>query len=60
MGDDVADLEPYLPAMLHAEPETMRAFLRRVHDELDGVTGYLRSLGILSSVEHLRAALLQE
>jgi hypothetical protein len=30
-----------------------------VHDELDGVTGYLRSLGILSSVEHLRSALLQ-
>lgn len=59
MGDDVDDLEPYLPALLHAEPETMRRFLRRLHDEFDGVTGYLRELGILSSVEHLRAALLQ-
>lgn len=59
MGADVDDLDPYLPALLHAEPETMRRFLRRVHDDFDGVTGYLRELGILSSVEHLRAALLQ-
>ena len=59
MGDDVDDLEPYLPALLHAEPETMRRFLRRMHDDFDGVAGYLRELGILSSVGHLRAALLQ-
>jgi protein-tyrosine phosphatase len=58
MGSDVDDLEPYLPALLHAEPDTMRRFLRCVHDDFDGVTGYLRELGILSSVEHLRAALL--
>jgi protein-tyrosine phosphatase len=58
LGADAADLDPYLPAMLHADPDTMRRLLRRVHDELDGVTGYLRSLGVLSSVEHLRAALL--
>ncbi len=58
MGADVDDLEPYLPALLHAEPETMRRFLRRVHDDLDGVAGYLRRLGILSSVQHLRTALL--
>jgi protein tyrosine/serine phosphatase len=59
LGPDAADLDPYLPAMLHADPDSMRGFLRRVHDDLDGVTGYLRSLGILSSVEHLRSALLQ-
>jgi protein tyrosine/serine phosphatase len=59
LGPDAADLDPYLPAMLHADPDSMRGFLRHVHDELDGVTGYLRSLGILSSVEHLRSALLQ-
>lgn len=59
LGPDAADLDPYLPAMLHADPDSMRGFLRRVHDDLDGVTGYLRSLGILSSVEHLRSALLR-
>jgi protein-tyrosine phosphatase len=59
LGTDAADLDPYLSAMLHAEPDTMRRFLRRVHDDFDGVTGYLRRLGILSSVEHLRAALVQ-
>ena len=59
MGADVDDLEPYLPALLHADPETMRRFLRRVHDDFDGVTGYLRELGVLSCVGHLRAALLQ-
>ncbi len=32
---------------------------RDLHDEFDGVTGYLRELGILSSVGHLRAALLR-
>jgi protein-tyrosine phosphatase len=58
MGADQGDLDPYLPALLAADPETMRRFLRHVHDEFGSVRGYLCSLGIGSTVEHLRAALL--
>jgi len=56
--EDQQDLDPYLPALLAAEPETMRRFLRLVSDEFGSVTGYLRHLGIASSVQHLRTALL--
>jgi protein tyrosine/serine phosphatase len=58
MGTDRHDLEPYLPAMLAADPRTMIAFLHRVVDEFGSVHGYLRHLGVASTVDHLRAALL--
>jgi protein-tyrosine phosphatase len=58
MGADRDDLDPYLPALLAAEPETMRRFLRRVHDEFGSTRQYLGGLGVGSAVDHLRAALL--
>jgi protein-tyrosine phosphatase len=57
MGADQDDLDPYLPALLAADPDTMRRFLRRVHDEFGSVRQYLGRLGVGSSVDHLRAAL---
>ena len=57
--EDQHDLDPYLPALLAAEPETMRTFFRLVCDEFGSVTAYLRHLGIAGSVQHLRTALLE-
>jgi protein-tyrosine phosphatase len=58
MGADRDDLAPYLPALLAADPDTMRQFLHRIHAEFGSVRKYLASLGIESAVDHLRAALL--
>lgn len=58
MGADQDDLDPYLPALLAADPDTMQGLLRRVCERFGSVRQYLRRLGILSSVDYLRAALL--
>ena len=52
------ELEPYLPALLAAEPATMRGFLGRVDDEFGSVPRYLASIDMESAVGYLRAALL--
>jgi protein tyrosine/serine phosphatase len=51
-------LEPYLPALLAADPLTMLRFLGRIDDEFGSITGYLRHLGIVSTIPFLGAALL--
>jgi protein-tyrosine phosphatase len=52
-------LEPYLPALLAADPMTMRRFLGRIDDEFDSVTGYLRHLDVVSAIPFLGAALVE-
>jgi len=51
-------LEPYLPAMLSADPLTMVRFLGLIDDEFGSMTGYLRHLDIVSAIPFLGAALL--
>jgi protein-tyrosine phosphatase len=51
-------LDPYLPAMLSADPVTMVRFLGLIDDEFGSMTGYLRHLDIVSAIPFLGAALL--
>jgi protein-tyrosine phosphatase len=59
MGADQDDLDPYVPALLAADPATMRRLLWLVHDEFGSVRQYLGGLGVGSAVDHVRAALLE-
>jgi hypothetical protein len=58
-ADSVADLERFLPALLSAEPGTMRAFLAGVRAEFGSVEAYVASLGMTSAIGFLRVALLE-
>jgi protein-tyrosine phosphatase len=58
-ADNVTELERFLPALLSAEPETMRCFLARLRAEFGSVHGYLAHLGHEQAPESLRAALLE-
>ena len=57
--DDMTALERFLPALLSADPETMRCFLFKVRDKFGSVPEYLDQLGVASSVDYVRAALVQ-
>jgi hypothetical protein len=57
-ADNLAELDRFLPALLSAEPDTMRCFLALVRREFGSVEGYLASLGLTSAAAYLRAALL--
>jgi protein-tyrosine phosphatase len=59
MGAEQHDLDPYVPALLAADPESIRRFLRLLHDEFGSVRRYLGSLGVGSAVDHVRAALVE-
>jgi protein-tyrosine phosphatase len=51
-------LQPYLPALLAADPFTMLRFLDRIDEEFGSVVGYLDDLGVASAVPYVRHALL--
>jgi protein tyrosine/serine phosphatase len=58
-ADNLTDLERFLPALLSAEPDTMRAFLAGVRAEFGSVAGYVASLGMSSAIDFVRVALLE-
>ena len=53
------ELDRFLPALLSAEPDTMRRFLALLRREFGSVEGYIAHLGLTSAVGYLRAALLE-
>lgn len=58
-ADNLGDLDRFLPALLSAEPETMRCFLARVRLQFGSVEGYVAHLGMTSAIGYLRDALLE-
>jgi hypothetical protein len=58
IGDRGEEFHGALPALLSADPETMRHFLGKVRAEWGSVAGYVDHLGMGSAVRYLRAALL--
>ena len=59
LGDRFSELEPFLPVLLSAEPDSMRIFLARLRAEFGSVAGYVEDIGMASASEYLRAALLE-
>lgn len=59
LGDDAHLLEPALPVLLSAEPDSMRHFLRLVRDEHGSAHGFVGSLGLSSASGFVRAALVE-
>jgi protein tyrosine/serine phosphatase len=57
-ADNLADLERFLPALLSAEPDTMRCFLQMLRGKFGSVEGYVEYLGLTSAIDYLRAALI--
>jgi hypothetical protein len=55
---DAEVLEPYLPALLSAEPATIRAFLRHVEECFGSARGYFSEIDMDSALGYLAAALL--
>jgi protein tyrosine/serine phosphatase len=60
LGDRFSELEPFLPVLLSAEPDSMRIFLARLRSEFGSVDGYVEHIGLASATEYLRAALLEQ
>ncbi len=58
-AEQPTDLEPFLPALLSAHPETMRAFLELMRTKFGTVEGYIEEIGLGSAVGYLRDALLE-
>jgi protein-tyrosine phosphatase len=58
-ADRFAELEPHLPALLSAHPETMRTFLDRLRTKFGSVEGYVDDIGLGSAIGYLRAALVE-
>jgi protein-tyrosine phosphatase len=58
-ADNSGELDRFLPALLSAEPDTMRCFLAQVRGEFGSVEGYVVHLGLTSAIGYLRAALLE-
>jgi protein-tyrosine phosphatase len=57
-ADNLSDLDRFLPALLSAEPDTMRCFLARLRHEFGSIEGYVAHLGMTSAIGYLRDALL--
>ncbi len=57
--DNVKELDRFMPALLSAEPDTMRGFLGLLRREFGSVEGYLTHLGTASVIAPLRAALIE-
>ena len=57
-ADNLGDLERFLPALLSAEPDSMRCFLARLRGEFGSVEGYVAHLGMTSAIDYLRDAVL--
>ena len=53
-----SDIEPYLPALLSAQPESMRAFLELLRTKFGSAEGYVEDIGLGSAIGYLRTALL--
>ena len=58
-ADNLGDLDRFLPALLSAEPDTMRCFLARLRGEFGSVEGYVAHLGMTSAIDYLRDAVLE-
>jgi protein tyrosine/serine phosphatase len=58
-ADRPGDLEPFLPALLSAHPETMRHLLGQLRDKFGSVEGYVDDIGLASAIGYLRAVLLE-
>ena len=56
--DSVELLERLAPAMVAAEPDTMRALIDGIRRDFGSFDGYAEALGVGSAPTHLRAALL--
>jgi protein-tyrosine phosphatase len=56
-GAETGALGRFLPALLSAEPETMRCFLCKVRDKFGSVPEYLDRLGVASTIAFIRGAL---
>lgn len=59
-ADNLGELDRFLPALLSAEPDTMRCFLAQLRREFGSVQGYVAHLGMTSVTGYLRAALLEK
>jgi hypothetical protein len=59
LGDEAHLLEPALPVLLSAEPQSMRHFLGLVRDEHGSAHGYVESLGLASATGFVKAALVE-
>jgi protein-tyrosine phosphatase len=59
LGDEAHLLEPALPVLLSAEPQSMRHFLGLVRDEHGSAHGYVESLGLASATGFVNAALVE-
>jgi hypothetical protein len=58
LGDRPDEFHAALPALLSADPQSMRRFLAMVRAEFGSVEGYVEYVDMASVVEYLRAALL--
>jgi protein-tyrosine phosphatase len=58
-GDRYSELEPLLPALLSADPATMRLFLAAVRTEYGSVEGYVDHIGVSTAIPYLRDVLLE-
>jgi protein-tyrosine phosphatase len=54
-----ADLERFLPALLSADPDTMRCFLALLREEFGSASGYVAHLGLGSAIGFLSAAMVE-
>jgi protein-tyrosine phosphatase len=59
LGERFTELEPFLPVLLSAEPDSMRIFLARLRAEFGSVDGYVEHIGLASATGYLRTALLE-
>jgi protein tyrosine/serine phosphatase len=57
--DRPGDLEPLLPALLSAHPDSMRIFLEQVRTKFGSVEGFVDDIGLSSAIGYLREALLE-
>jgi hypothetical protein len=60
LGARFGEIEAFLPVLLSAEPDSMRAFLARMRDEFGSIDGYVEHIGVASVAGYLRAALLEQ
>jgi protein tyrosine/serine phosphatase len=58
-ADRPAELEPHLPALLSAHPESMRVFLEGVRTKFGSVEDFVDDIGVASAVGYLREVLLE-
>jgi protein-tyrosine phosphatase len=59
LGDRFTEIEPFLPVLLSAEPDSMRGFLALLRAEFGSVDRYVEHIGLASATGYLRAALLE-